>query len=46
MRRLGLVARFAVLSAVLIAVLGVVLARSIGTEITNRNLTELRARPR
>ena len=38
MRRLGLVARFAVLSAVLITVLGIVLARSIGTAITNRNL--------
>jgi diguanylate cyclase (GGDEF)-like protein len=42
MRRLGLVSRFAVLSAVLIAVLGFVLARIIGTEVTNRNLASAR----
>jgi len=38
LRRLGLVSRLAVLSAVLIGVLGLVLARSIETGITNRNL--------
>src|SRR3954468_2715000 len=38
MRRLGLVAKFAILSAVLITVLGVVVARSIGSAITKRNL--------
>jgi diguanylate cyclase (GGDEF)-like protein len=38
MRRLGLVAKFAILSALLIGVLGVVIARSIATGITNSNL--------
>ena len=42
MRRLGLVARFAILSALLIGVLGVVLARSIETGIRNRNLASAR----
>ena len=46
MRRLGLVSRFAVLSAVLIAVLGFVLARSIGTAITEPQPRERRGRPR
>ena len=42
MRRLGLVARFAILSALLIGVLGVVLARSIETGIRKRNLESAR----
>jgi hypothetical protein len=41
-RRLGVVSRFAVLSAVLICALGVVLARSVGDAITNRNLASAR----
>src|SRR5438876_1017903 len=42
MRRLGLVARFAILSALLIGVLGVVLARSIESGIKKRNLESAR----
>jgi diguanylate cyclase (GGDEF)-like protein len=42
MRRLGLVARFAIFSALLIGVLGIVLARSIATGIQNRNLASAR----
>ncbi len=42
MRRLGLVSRFAVLSALVIGVLGFALARIIGTEVTNRNLASAR----
>ena len=42
MRRLGLVARFAILSALLIGVLGGVLARSIETGIRHRNLASAR----
>ncbi|HEX4493608.1 MAG TPA: EAL domain-containing protein [Acidimicrobiia bacterium] len=41
-RRLGVVSRFAVLSAVLICALGIVLARSVGNAITNRNLASAR----
>jgi diguanylate cyclase (GGDEF)-like protein len=42
MRRLGLVARFAILSALLIGVLGVVLARSIASRIEHRNVASAR----
>jgi diguanylate cyclase (GGDEF)-like protein len=42
MRRLGLVARFAIFSALLIGVLGVVLARSIESGIQKRNLETAR----
>jgi diguanylate cyclase (GGDEF)-like protein len=42
LHRFGVVSRFAVLSAVLIGVLGVVLARSIETGIQNRNLASAR----
>ena len=42
MRRLGLVARFAIFSALLIGVLGVVLARSIESGIKHRNLESAR----